>query len=156
MSIPIKSPHFFAGTPRSSGDVFTGEVAMTRGGGQIVCRSGMYSGNPDGGIILVSGTGGRLCSVVLHGSPGNIWAQSGIPVAFYDSAPVFISGGPIPASGHRLIGLVNTPVGHSGQIAGMGQSALDMPFSSGLIARAASGAPGFTISFIPEVNPTNP
>lgn len=121
-----------------------------QGGLQVVSQSGMFSGNPDGGLILVSGQPGRLNQVVLHNTPGNIWAQSGIPLFFYDGNSVQTSGAPFAASGHKVIGIVNGPVGGSGQIAQTGSLQIQMPFSSGLLVRAASGAPGFSISWTPE------
>lgn len=155
MSIPVKSPHTIAGTPRSSGDINTGEIPWTRGGGRVVSQSGMFSGNPDGSVGIASGIAGRLNTVYLHNSPGNVWAQSGIIIQFYDAA-LPVSGAPLVASGHKIIATLNGPVGHSGQIGATGKFEVDMPFQSGLFARAASGAPGFSVSITPEVNPLVP
>lgn len=152
MAAPIRDPGFMAGTPRSSGDVQTGEVMVTRGGGRVVSASGMFSGNPDGIVSLYSGQAGRLNSVYLHQTPGNIWSQSGIAVTFFDAGNVPLSGGPFPISGHKLIAVLNAATGNSGQITTTGKFEVDMPFQSGLWARAASGAPGFSVSITPECN----
>lgn len=156
MSLTSRNPLRMAGANVNSGNVNTGEVNMTRGGGQVISKSGMYSGNPDGGIALLSGVAGRLNSVTVHPTPGNPWAQSGIPIFFFDAGPVPTSGGPFPSSNHKAICILNGPTGHSGQptvTAAQGAIAVDMPFQSGLWARAASGAPGFSVSITPETNP---
>lgn len=155
MSIPVVNPHIIAGSPRSSGDIQTGEIPWTRGGGRVVSVSGTFSGNPDGSVGLASGIAGRLANVVLHNTPGNPWSQSGIVVQFYDAA-LPVSGAPLQASGHKLLAVLNGPVGHSGQLSQTGKFEIDMPFQSGLFARAASGAPGFTVSITPEVVPNKP
>lgn len=108
--------------------------------------------------LLVSGAG-RLDSVLLHQHT----AQSGqlLPIVFYDAgAPV--SGGPLYASGHKLVGFVpayNNPV--SGAVLSSGNLnpplpqfgvpiIFSMPFQSGLCFNSASGQAGFTVVWTPE------
>lgn len=150
MSQPELFPTWVAGTPRTSGDIQTGEIATTRGGGRVISQSGMFSGNPDGSIAIFSGVAGRLNTVYLHQTPGNTWSQSGVVVTFFDAGTIPLSGGPFPISGHKLVAQLNAPYGLSGQPIQVGKFEVDMPFQSGLWARAASGAPGFSVSVTPE------
>ncbi len=164
MSVPVKNPTYLAGTPRSSGDVQAGEVVFTRGGGRASC---VWSGSlltnaaltaapgavQSGGHILLFSGAGRLNTVVVHQFIG-----SGQPVFFYDAGTIAPSG--VSVSGQKIIGIIPatmpavlTTLSGSFQ---MGRTwndvmVLDMPFQSGLCAGAASGSPGFTASFIPEV-----
>lgn len=151
MSVTSRSPMRMAGACVNSGNINTGELSMTTGGARTVSVSGAFSGNPDGSVGLASGQAGRVNNIVLHQSPGNIWTQSGIAVQLYDAA-LPVSGAPLVASGHKLLAVLNGPVGHSGQILQTGLFELGVPFTSGLFARAASGAPGFTVTWTPETN----
>lgn len=156
MSVLTRAPLRMAGANMTSGSPNTGEMSWTQGGAQVVSQSGMFSGNPDGGITIVgSGQAGRLNMVVIHNLPGTLWAQSGIKIDFWDggASPALTSGGPFAASGHKLIATYNAPTGLSGQpSAAVGvQPPLGMPFTNGLFARAGSGAPGFSVSYSPEV-----
>lgn len=169
MSAPIQKICFIGGSPRSSGDVQTGEVQFVRGGGRAVSifSGALFSGtvittppgsvpvNNAGDILLYSG-GGRLNNLLQH-----VQMASGLAVTFYDAA-VAVSGGPIPASGHKLIGII--PPTYPGGAAFSGilpvmytgtPVNVDMPFQSGLCAHMASGSPGFTASFTPESNILN-
>lgn len=157
MSVTSRSPLRMAGANINSGNVNTGEVAFTRGGAQVVQLSGMWSGNPDGGVLVYSGAG-RLNQVILGlGLSGtNTMSLSGVPLFFWDGV-IGASGGPFAASGHKLLAVFNGPGGVSGQIPlGGGPILVDLPFQSGLIARGSSGAPGFAVSIVPETNTPNP
>jgi hypothetical protein len=164
MSTPVKNPTFLAGTPRSSGDVQTGEVSWTRGGNRTSCvwsgsllTNAALTGAPgavqSGGQILLFSGAGRLNSVVVHQ-----FMQSGQPVWFYDAAGPTVSG--VSVSGQRIIAVVpGTSPANPGVASGQFQVSVqwshylqpDAPFQSGLCAGAASGSPGFTVSYIPEV-----
>lgn len=169
MSIPVSKPCFIAGTPRSSGDVQTGEVTWTRGGGRTACvwsgsllTNAALTGAPgavqSGGHILLFSGAGRLNTILPHAL-----LTSGQAVTFYDAGSVALSG--ISVSGQRFIGIIpqtmRAPlVALSGNqaltVAWQDRIEVDMPFSSGLCVAAASGAPGFTCSFTPEVNSNFP
>ncbi len=149
MSVPRSKPAFIAGTPRSSGDVQTGEVAYTRGGGRVFTA---YSGLA-GDTVIYSGAG-RLASILVIGSA----PSSGGQVALCDTAAI-TSG--FPVAGQKVIGLIPTPlmvpVTQSGTSNPFSQAGslvqVDMPFQSGLAAIGyRSGGPGFSVSFTPEAN----
>lgn len=148
MSIPVKNPTFLAGTPRSSGDVQTGELQHVRGGGRAVT---FMSGLPLGDSMIFSGAG-RLNSILQHTQ-----MASGLAVVLYDGA-LATSGGPFGLSGHKVIGIV--PPTWAGGVQGSGSTTVftgqpvnvDMPFQSGLLVNLRSGQPGFTVSFTPEVD----
>lgn len=154
MSVPRTKPTFIAGTPRSSGDVQTGEIPITRGGGRT---ASFPSGLVTADTMIYSG-GGRLASVLIT----NQGATSGSQLIFYDAA-VSTSGGPYTTSGHKVVGV--TPNGFQGLPASgfnplvLAGSVLvfDMPFQSGLAVGGLggvvrSGSPGFTVSYTPESN----
>ena len=160
MSSPIRDPNFIGGTPRSSGDVQTGEIAWTLGGGRT---ASVFSGNAvlsgalnavptgitGGGYDLqIYSGGGRLKSVMPH-----TISISGVNVVFYDAA-VTTSGGPFPASGHKIIGFLPGNTGGAGLSGSLNFANIvyqyDMPFQSGLCAALKSGQAGFTVSWIPE------
>lgn len=147
MSTPRRRPTFLAGSPRSSGDVQTGELNWTRGGGRVYTS---FSG-----VIvdtLVYSGGGRLNTLTVFDTYP---LASGGGAYFYDGH-VATSGGPFSTSGHQILGIIfpytsgtstiGTPIGQPIPI--------DMPFRSGLIAApfGGSGGPGFTISYTPESN----
>jgi hypothetical protein len=160
MSAPINKPCFVAGTPRSSGDVQTGEVTVTRGGGRAAC---VWSGSlltnaaltggavQSGGHILLYSGAGRLNTVCQH---QNVLTLSGVAVTFYDAGTITVSG--VSVSGQRFLGVVNAPGGQSGQFTGTAPVLFDMPFSSGLCVAAPSGTPGFSVSYTPEVSTAFP
>lgn len=167
MSQPTKSPCFIAGTPRSSGDPFTGELLNAHAGGRTAT---LYSGLPSGSIytdglgavrtastanggdLLLWSGAGRLNSLLVH-----TLAVSGQNAIFYD-ASVATSGGPFQASGHRIIGILPTYWSGANDrwYATAQPMTIDMPFSSGLCVRTQSGVPGFTASFSVEVGTTYP
>lgn len=143
MSVTSRKPLRMAGANVNSGSVNTGEQNMTDGGGQLVCLSGMLSGNPDGGLVIISGTAGRLNSVSLH------TYVSGVAITFFDATATFTSGGPFLLSGHKII--YSAPANTLGlQYAVIKPG---VPFTSGLQVRAASGAPGFSIGWSPQTDP---
>lgn len=151
MSLTTRNPLRMGGSNVNSGNVNTGEVNWTRGGGQLLCQSGLYSGDAGGGMILVSGIAGRVNSITPHVS---ILTLSGIANFIYDGNSIQTSGAPFAASGHKILANFNTPYGVSGQFAPAGTPiAVDLPFQSGLMYRAASGAVGISISWTPETNP---
>ncbi len=110
-------------------------------------------------VMLCSGPG-RLDSVVVRA--GDVGGASGLQlsITFYDAATP-VSGGPIPASGHRILGFVpqfqNAISG--AQLSGVIPTSYNLPvgavpfasfFSSGLCVNSRSGQPAFTAFFTPE------
>lgn len=173
MSIGTRNPLRFAGANLNPNNVNTGELPTIRGGQQaftvysgINFLSGLAAGVPTGigtagggfDFVAVSGAG-RLNSYMIANSflSGNTLA-SGAQVTFYDSA-VATSGGPFPASGHKIIGVLGVvPSVSSG---GLGISPglaigvpanIDWPFQSGLCIANKSGVPTFSVSWTPESN----
>ncbi len=149
MSVPRTKPVYLAGTPRSSGDVQTGEVTVTRGGGRVFTA---YSGLANDTVIY-SGAG-RLANILVIGQA----PSSGGQVAFCDTASI-TSGFPI--AGQKVIGVIPTifqaPVTQSGSSNPFALPGtlmvMDMPFQSGLAAIGyRSGGPGFSVSYTPEAN----
>ena len=166
MSVPVPNPQIIAGTPRSSGEVRTGEVPFTRGGGRTAT---VWSGNllanssltgapgavQSGGQVLLFSGPGRLNTIVAHAL-----LTSGQPVWFYDAGSPTVSGTSV--SGQRILGFIPAPYrAPLAVVSGNIPTAvnwndviqLDMPFQSGLCAAAASGAPGFTVSVTLEPVP---
>jgi hypothetical protein len=183
MSTPVKSPHYMAGTPRSSGDIFTGEVAMTRGGGRSatvysgaiamgVTAAGAGSLSSGGSVLFFSGAG-RLNSftalwpagVALAGN-GEGGCISGQPIVVYDSAVTAASGvhtdGKIATLGAKVLFSWCPPKQLASGVTNESfaqrylPQPLDVPFQSGLCVLAMSGSPGFTVTYTPEVNPATP
>lgn len=107
-----------------------------RGGNQTYVN---YSGTAGGDVAITSGDG-RLLAVIPHTT-----ALSGQAVLFYDSA-VAVSGGPIAASGHKILGGIpaSPPTGASGTFNPATPIVIDAPFFSGLCVTGKSGAVGFT------------
>lgn len=149
MSTPKTKPCFVAGTPRNSGDVQTGEIATTQGGGRVYTS---FSGLVGGDALIYTGAG-RLNQILVTAN-----LTSGKTVVFYDSA-VATSGGPFSASGHKVVGVIG-PVWHPGASGVInpysqpgGALGAGLPFQSGLCAGCiASGTPSFSVSYTPEVN----
>ena len=146
-----------AGTPRSSGDVQTGEVNVNRGGGRLVTLfSGALAPGVAGGGVVAGTTGhvyaysggGRLGTVVIH------QAISGVQAQFYDAALIARSGiGTVPESGYKILAVTpaNTFNGTGGQLLGGPMPLVfDTPFQSGLCVNYPSGCPGLSFSFSPE------
>jgi hypothetical protein len=179
MSTPVKAPHVIAGTPRSSGDVQTGEIPFTRGGGRTAT---VYSGAiamgvtaapgalVSGGSILVFSGAGRLNSftalwpagVALAGNGENA-CVSGQPIVAYDAATLAGSGlhtdGKIATLGAKILFSWCPPKQLASGVTNESfaqrylPQPLDVPFQSGLCVLAMSGSPGFTVTFTPEVAP---
>jgi hypothetical protein len=116
------------------------------------CAPGAVAVGSD--VLLFSGAG-RLDLVMALQS-----TQSGLPVSFYDSG-VPVSGGPFPASGHKIVG-VYPPTNRAAGAAGSGLAnpvdaapgipvQVSMPFFSGLCVATKSGQPGFTVNWTAEV-----
>lgn len=154
MSVPRTKPTFIAGTPRSSGDVQTGQFQTTPGGGRAFS---LLSGLILSDTMIYSGAGRLDQIVIINSAP-----TSGSQLLFYDAAAVS-SGGPYAASGHKVIGTIPTPFlpsptsginpfAQAGAVINVG-----MPFQSGLAvggpgAGVRSGSCGFSLSFTPEAN----
>lgn len=131
-----------------SATIFSGQVAPSL----LSCQSGTFAVGSD--IMFQSGAG-RLDYIMTLAS-----VQSGLPITFYD-APAPVSGGPIPASGHRVVGTfpgtfnVNGGVVASGLLDGTLPAAgvpmqCSMVFLNGLCCNSRSGQPGFTINWTSE------
>ena len=177
MSTPVTKPCYVAGTPRNSGDVQTGEVNYTRGGGRTAC---VYSGAiamgvaaagtgalSSGGSVLITSGAGRLNSftplwpagVALAGNGENA-CISGQPIVVYDSAITARSGvltdSTIAESGRKILFAWSPPkLVASGALVLASRTtyepiALDIPFQSGLCVMALSGAVGFSLTYTPE------
>lgn len=101
-----------------------------------------YSGTAGGHTAITSGTG-RVNKIIPHTT-----ALSGQAVLLYDSA-VAVSGGPIAASGHIILGGIpaSPPTGASGTFAAAAPITLNVPFFSGLCVQGASGQVGFTVVY---------
>lgn len=164
---PVNNPAYLNSNTFNSGDVKTGELAMSRGGGRAFT---IYSGNAvlsgilpsvpgaasiGGYDLLIWSGAGRLNSVFPISQ-----MQSGITAVFYDSA-VPTSGGPFPASGHKIVGQIpGTYDGGawSGLATGIPQTFAgegnlirpSWPFQSGLCVALKSGVNGFMASLTPE------
>lgn len=164
MSQPVTKPCFLSQTPRSSGDVFTGEIQFVRGGGRGACIwSGALLPNltatpsgslASGGHVILYAGAGRL----NHAFP-QVLMTSGLPVFFYDAGAIAPSGTSV--SGQKLIGIL--PPTFAGAQSGNPTSinpgvpiSYDFPFNSGLCAAVPSGTPGFSVSFTPEVSAAFP
>ena len=169
MSLTTRRPVRMAGAVLNSGAPNTGEVAFQNGGIQTAT---MWSGNlltnasltgcpagavTSGGHTMLWSGAGRLHRILVHDM-----LTSGQQVTFYDSATIAPSG--ISVSGQRFIGRIParapaTLALASGEVDQQRQwqtvIEMQMPFTSGLSVGAASGAPGFTVSFTPESVPTS-
>ncbi len=122
--------------------LFSGQVVPTLTG----CRNGAVAVGSD--VMFYSGAG-RLQAVIPHQT---LMALSGVTGVFYDAhAPV--SGGPIPASGHVILGnsLNQNRITNSGdQLAAGVPLVLNVPFYSGLCYNSRSGQAGVTVVWTPE------
>lgn len=165
MSVNTRNPLRTVGGNLYSGGPNTGELTYARAGAITACiwsgaLAPSLTGCPAGAVTsgghtqLWSGAG-RLNTIIPHAL-----LTSGQSVTFYDAGAITVSG--VSVSGQRFIGLIPVTmraplVALSGNqtlsVAWQDQISVDMPFSSGLCVSAASGAPGFTVSFTPEVIP---
>lgn len=144
---PTNTPVFMAGTNIISGTPNTGQILTSPGGASQTFTNFSGAVGPD---ILITAGQGRLDSAFFLDTL--VLALSGFAVTFYDSA-VAVSGGPIAASGHKVVGVLapqatQAPTGVSGAFlrGGMVQG-FGMPFSSGLVYTTRSGAAGFSVGY---------
>lgn len=100
------------------------------------------------GDTLIWSGGGRLNQIL----PLTV-TTSGQQAVFYDSN-VATSGGPFPASGHAVIGILpGSQAGASGAVAAAPAQTpivLGTPFVSGLVVHTQSGGGPFTVFFSTE------
>ena len=164
MGYQNKTPGRWAGACIWSGAPSTGETATTRGGGATIT---VYSGGlitlGSGGQIPVSNPGtGHAVFVSGPGRLGTTFAHvaaSGVQVTFYDSNVVALSGtGTWMNSGYRVLGTI-TANNIGDQTPSLGGGPLpvqvDIPFSVGLAVDCASGCPGFSVTYSPDVIPAS-
>lgn len=166
MSVTTRNPLTMVGTVMNSGFPNTREIRYTDGGELTACvwsgglapsTAGCTSGAvSSGNNVLIYAGAGRLHKILPHSI-----MTSGLGATFYDAAAPSASG--VSVSGQKFIAFI--PPRSRGQLAlGSGsvdtvvswqdQIVVNMPFSSGLAVSCVSGAPGFTVSFTPETNPT--
>lgn len=144
---PTNSPVIMAGTNIISGTPNTGQILTSPGGASQTYTN--YSGTVGPDLLITAGQGRLDCAFFLDTL---ILALSGQPVTFYDSA-VAASGGPIAASGHKVVGVLapqatQAPTGVSGAfLRGGNIQSFGMPFTSGLVATTRSGAAGFSAGY---------
>lgn len=166
MSFGTKNPLRFMGA-NVSGAPNTGELLTVRGGTRrCTVWSGSLAVTPAAGTFLNSSGGqiqfwsgpGRLNSIVPLSN-----SQSGLPTFFYDANAIAVSGVVGLPSGFIGAGSLSTQylaAAASGvfQVAQIPSEPFrpDCPFFNGLCASIASGTNGFTVTWTPEVDPTNP
>jgi hypothetical protein len=137
---------------------------MTSGESQIAAAANIGTSQLNisgpGDFQIQSGTG-RLDELLIF---SRYTSGAGANIVFYDAA-VATSGGPIVASGHKILAIIpNTLSLVSGQlptpaVSGVSTSfspqigpiPIGMPFVSGLCVNLKSGGSPFTITFSPEV-----
>lgn len=148
---PEKNALVYCGTTVQSGTPNTGQVLTTLGGTQNFTKMSGVVG-PDN-VVWVGG--GRLDAAFFHDSV--MQSLSGLAVVFYDSA-VAVSGGPLAASGHKVVGVLS-PAGLQAQTAVSGGALrggvvqqFGFPFFSGLVASTKSGQAGFSANYTPVVS----
>lgn len=148
---PTRNPTIIAGTTFESGTPNTGQIPYTLGGAKTFT---VFSGvvGPD---ILIHAGAGRLDATFFHDSA--LIALSGQPVVFYDAA-VAVSGGPLAASGHKVVGVLApsdelSATGISGAALRGGQVRnFGFTYTSGLVYTTRSGQAGFSVSYTPVVS----
>jgi hypothetical protein len=141
------------GADRAQKNTFGGfQTISIFSGGSSSTLSGSAIGAISGDLLLVSGPG-RLDFIQPH------QAVSGAgPTLFYDSAVAangVTGGGPVAASGHKVVGVLPANTWASANASGaIGVIAppyqFSMPFQSGLCVALRSGSCGYTISWTPE------
>ena len=131
-------PQHVVGTVLSGQGPATGQQLVTEGGTKTFSR---YSGTAGGDAVIHVGAG-RLDYVQPH------VGLSGVAIKFYDSA-VAVSGGPIAASGHKILGVLPANTAGLGHVALVGPLPLKLGavFTSGLCITGASGQDGVTVSY---------
>jgi len=146
--LPTAKPVVLVGTNVESGTPNTGQIPYTLGGSKTFS---LFSGTA-GGDALIQAGGGRLDAAAFV--QGSILALSGQNVIFYDSA-VAVSGGPIAASGHKIIGCLGTgapyKIASSGDmfIANGNVQPMGFVYTSGLCYQSRSGVMAWNCSFTP-------
>lgn len=145
------NPTIIAGTNISGVGINTGQINYTLGGQRTFTK---YSGTAGGDAAIWVGPG-RLDGAMLF--DGSLLALSGTPLIFYDSA-VAVSGGPLAASGHKVVGVLGpSSLGKvtmaSGDVLQAGLTVSIMaPFNSGLCFSSRSGHLGMSCHFTPVVS----
>lgn len=103
----------------------------------------LYSGTAGGDQVLWSGAG-LLANALIH-----LGYVSGRATIYYDSA-IAVSGGPIAASGHKIVGVIPVaPQSGLGGATAAGMVTFGVPFFSGLCMTGGSGQVGITTTFTP-------
>lgn len=142
--LPTAKPTVVAGTNIESGTPNTGQVPYTIGGSRTFNK---LSGTAGGDANIFVG-GGRLDLGFQHGA--TVLALSGQAITFYDSA-VAVSGGPLAASGHKVVGVLGfnqpQPAASGDVYQGGNVQNLGFVFTSGLCHNSRSGQLGFTVSY---------
>lgn len=145
---PTARPTIIAGTNLVSGTPNTGQLPYTLGGSHV---STVFSGVVGPDINICVG-GGRLDMAFFHDSA--MLALSGQAVTFYDSA-VAVSGGPLAASGHKVVGVLapTADTGISGAaLRGGVLRGGGLVFTSGLCYSTRSGQAGFSAAYTPVIS----
>ncbi len=146
--LPTAKPLIVAGTNLESGTPNTGQILQTIGGTHTYNKMSGVVG-PD---VSVWVGGGRLDLAVFHTATlATLSAASGKPIVFYDAA-VAISGGPISASGHKVVGVLSPAVTASGTLIYGERRDFGSVFTSGLCHSTTSGQAGFSISYTPVIS----
>lgn len=146
-----RNPTIMAGTVLGSGEPNTGQIPLTLGGSR---NHTVFSGTAGGDANIWVGAG-RLDAAFFVDSA--LIALSGQPVVFYDSA-VAVSGGPLAASGHKVIGVLApskefATTGISGAaLRGGDVRNFGFVFTSGLCHTGRSGGAGFSVSYTPVMS----
>jgi hypothetical protein len=127
----------------------------TFGGLNTTC---IYSGAVAPTVISTPGTVATGSDVLLFSGPGRFDGgfvhqnlTSGQAIFFYDGAAA-VSGGPIAASGHIVLGVLNPAVSLISGAYNADRGGLipfGTQFNSGLCVASKSGQPGFTASWTP-------
>ncbi len=147
---PTTNPLIFAGTPFESGTPNTAQLRYAFGGThQFSVLSGATTD------VRIWNGAGRLETaqtqpILSITQP----AASGVAVVFYDAAVPSPNGtiGPIPGSGHKLLGML-LPSNTGSGLATPGElRTYRTVFTSGLCVSQASGQFGFTCNFTPVVS----
>lgn len=131
----------------NTASIFSGQVAPS-----LLSCPGAVAVGAD--ALLFSGAG-RLDLAFFHQT-----SASGLPIIFYDAAAP-VSGGPIPASGHKIVGILPGTQSYAAVSSGQQAPSLNLPiagtpvliqvaFQSGLCVNSRSGQNGFTVCWTPE------
>lgn len=144
---PVHKVTIRAGTNLESGTPNTGQFLHSCGSQRQYSKLSGVVG-PDNNIWV---GGGRLNFAQMI--PGAGPTHSGLPIIFYDSA-VAVSGGPLSASGHKVLGVLRTSLANSlSGLAGQDETRVfHTVFTSGLCATTASGQYGYCVSFTPVIS----